>query len=368
MNIKLAENIKALRKERKMTQEQLAEALGVTVGAVYKWERDLSTPDISLIMEMADLFETSTDMLLGYEWRAGSAGTLLKRIIELTKDRNYDAAAVEAEKALKKFPNHFEVVYQSALMYLAKSEHISERKQCSRAIELLDHACELLSQNQDLSISEISIRNLIAKAYLMLGDTSSALETLKKYNVCGVNNAMIGMVYGDYLHDANESERYLGKTFGAYLVSINEIMVGYANIFFQRKEYQLVIDCLQWLRNTLRGIQPANELTWYDKYDCVLLETIAETYCFMGSFENARQYLKAALELAVKYDLANNGEIKNAALFDAMHIENQPSYDMYGKTAMECLQRRIHPDDDSIPRMLELWDSVRKEVLGYETV
>ena len=38
MEIKLAESIRTFRKERSLTQEQLAEVLGVTVGAVYKWE------------------------------------------------------------------------------------------------------------------------------------------------------------------------------------------------------------------------------------------------------------------------------------------------------------------------------------------
>ena len=38
MEIKLAAQIRALRKARGLTQEQLAEVLGVTVGAVYKWE------------------------------------------------------------------------------------------------------------------------------------------------------------------------------------------------------------------------------------------------------------------------------------------------------------------------------------------
>ena len=42
MNISLSENIRSLRKERKLTQEQLAEVLGVTTGAVYKWESGVS--------------------------------------------------------------------------------------------------------------------------------------------------------------------------------------------------------------------------------------------------------------------------------------------------------------------------------------
>ena len=59
MESRLAENIKTFRKERKMTQEQLAEAMGVTVGAVYKWESKQSNPDFDLIIELADLFEVS---------------------------------------------------------------------------------------------------------------------------------------------------------------------------------------------------------------------------------------------------------------------------------------------------------------------
>ena len=65
MEITLAENVRKLRKERRLTQEQLAEVLGVTTGAVYKWESGMSVPDISLIMEMADFFDTSVDVLLG---------------------------------------------------------------------------------------------------------------------------------------------------------------------------------------------------------------------------------------------------------------------------------------------------------------
>lgn len=52
MKSRLAENIKAFRRERNLTQEQLAEAMGVTVGAVYKWESRQSNPDLNLIIEL----------------------------------------------------------------------------------------------------------------------------------------------------------------------------------------------------------------------------------------------------------------------------------------------------------------------------
>ena len=42
MQIRLAENIRALRRQHRFTQEQLAESLGMTPGAVYKWEAGVS--------------------------------------------------------------------------------------------------------------------------------------------------------------------------------------------------------------------------------------------------------------------------------------------------------------------------------------
>ena len=51
MKINIAENIRRFRKERGLTQEQLAEVLDVTVGAVSKWELGSSVPDIELIVD-----------------------------------------------------------------------------------------------------------------------------------------------------------------------------------------------------------------------------------------------------------------------------------------------------------------------------
>lgn len=63
----MGKRIAALRKRAGLTQEQLAERVGVSPQAVSKWENDQSCPDISLIPELAEIFGVSCDELLGKE-------------------------------------------------------------------------------------------------------------------------------------------------------------------------------------------------------------------------------------------------------------------------------------------------------------
>lgn len=63
----IGKRIAQLRKESGLTQEQLAEKLGVTAQAVSKWENDAACPDISLLPLLADIFGVSVDFLLGKE-------------------------------------------------------------------------------------------------------------------------------------------------------------------------------------------------------------------------------------------------------------------------------------------------------------
>lgn len=62
----LGKRITANRKRLGLTQDQLAEKLGITAQAVSKWENDLSCPDISILPKLADIFEISIDQMLGH--------------------------------------------------------------------------------------------------------------------------------------------------------------------------------------------------------------------------------------------------------------------------------------------------------------
>ena len=67
LNIILAANILKFRKKKCLTQEDLAEKLGVTFQAVSKWETANSAPDISLLPLMADVFGCYIDELFSRE-------------------------------------------------------------------------------------------------------------------------------------------------------------------------------------------------------------------------------------------------------------------------------------------------------------
>ena len=60
----IGETIANLRKQKGMTQSELAEKMNVTDKAVSKWERDLSCPDINTISKLADILDVSVDELL----------------------------------------------------------------------------------------------------------------------------------------------------------------------------------------------------------------------------------------------------------------------------------------------------------------
>lgn len=76
--MKINEQIAFLRKERGITQEALANALGVTNQSVSKWEASICCPDIQLLPEIAKFFGVTVDSLLGCETIESKADTILR--------------------------------------------------------------------------------------------------------------------------------------------------------------------------------------------------------------------------------------------------------------------------------------------------
>lgn len=115
--------ISRLRKEHGMTQMQLADALGISYQAVSNWERGLSMPDISKLPELAELFGTSIDELLGRRCpviEQAAAGTL---------DAHLQSAAVTVEEAAEAAPllppDQAEILAEHAISILPEYDSIN---------------------------------------------------------------------------------------------------------------------------------------------------------------------------------------------------------------------------------------------------
>ena len=63
----VAERIKALREQQGITQTELAKQLSITRSSVNAWELGISTPSTQYIVELANIFDVSTDYLLGVQ-------------------------------------------------------------------------------------------------------------------------------------------------------------------------------------------------------------------------------------------------------------------------------------------------------------
>ena len=96
-NESLGRRIARLRKERGMTQDQLASLVGVTFQAVSKWENDLACPDVTILPVLADIFGISMDELFGRERRPSETNEKLEKLKEdRTEDTRENHTAEES--------------------------------------------------------------------------------------------------------------------------------------------------------------------------------------------------------------------------------------------------------------------------------
>ena len=67
MKLNIGENIRRLRRAADMTQEQLADKLGVAYQSVSRWENGTTYPDMELLPALSSIFGVTVDELLGCE-------------------------------------------------------------------------------------------------------------------------------------------------------------------------------------------------------------------------------------------------------------------------------------------------------------
>ncbi len=354
MEIQIAENIKRFRKEHRLTQEQLAESLGVTVGAVYKWESKQSMPEIKLLIEMAELFETSVDVILGYSWQQGTMTQAAQKIRQYTREKNLDEGLRFAERALKKYPNSFEVVYQSAEAYFLSMNP----KTAQRAIDLYRDSIRLINQNPYEDVNLLLLENRIALCYCYQEKIDDAISLFKKNNVEGQNDARIGLILSQYESRAAEALPYLSDALSRCYSTLYNVCIGYSNAYGALKELDKVKEIVTWLYQIGQGIREPGVVTYMDRGDIRIFTILAVASMLQGDDAAAREYLKRGKLIAERFDAAPEYRLTRVKFYHGP--DSARAYDDMGGTAMDIILNFIN-DDDAGELLRPIWEELCHE-------
>ena len=194
MNITLGENIKRLRRERQLTQEQLAEALEVSFQAVSKWENKVTYPDIEVLPVIAGYFDVTVDELMGVdvERKEEEVKKILDRSKELRHNgKVYDDMCFLRDK-VKEYPNSSTLLYELSLSVFiyyfgAENRQFDEerrRKAGEEVVELCKKAVRYNSKNEAFAIR---CKRQMAVTYRYMGEKEKAREIVETFPVMGMS-------------------------------------------------------------------------------------------------------------------------------------------------------------------------------------
>lgn len=359
MKIQLGESIRRLRKESGLTQEQLAEALGVSVSAVHKWESGKAVPELETLVDIAEFFEASVDALLNYGWQKLNMGQTAERIRTYRNERNFEEGIRFTERALQKYPNSFDVVHEGALLYFMSMISHSGRN-ARRAIELFEKAIVLVDQNTHETVSVITLRNQIAGCYCYLGDTEKAIAMLKQNNIGGLNDARIGLLLSQDPEKAREALVYLSDALHSYYARIYEVCIGYSNAYAALGKLGPIEDMLHWLLNIGRGLKHRDAVNIIDKTDVRIYTILAQVRMLQGDKAGAETWLRQARQTALRFDAAP--QYQTACGMKYYHSnDSSTSYDDMGDTGIATIENFL-ADETAGKELRPLWEKIRMEV------
>lgn len=165
----LRHKLRQLRRQNGFTQEDLAEALGVTRQTVSKWENGVSAPDLSMIPGIAAFFGVSTDTLFEYDLSQSRRNVedLVTRAAKLRVDHPAEAEAIIRE-GLKKYPGND--ILLNNLLYTMDRE--------TRADEMMEVCNGLIAATKDDEVRLDAIR-ILAELCHQKGEQALCAETLE---------------------------------------------------------------------------------------------------------------------------------------------------------------------------------------------
>ena len=172
MELNIAGSIKRLRKEMGITQEEFANAMGVTAQTVSKWERGEGYPDITFLPNIAEYFHVTLDTLCGIDEQQKQRE--ISSIIEETAHASYAEGIQIAREGLAKFPQSILLKNNLAQALMGCTAGWTPPKEV--LLEVIGLYESILPRVPDLNTISPNAYSLLCQAYVLAGEYEKAKE------------------------------------------------------------------------------------------------------------------------------------------------------------------------------------------------
>ncbi len=370
MQIKLNENIKKYRKDMNLTQEELAEAFGVTVGAVSKWETGSNVPDILTLMQLADFFNISVDVLLGYSMSSKNANDISDRLDNLLHEDKYDEAISEAEKAVARYPGNYKILTSSAYTYHVVSSVKDNKDYREKAIELCESALRYVSQSDNPDQETFSLKYRIA-TLKGRDNPEKSLEEFKKINYQGIADISIANILR-MTGKPNEAMEAYTRVLVSILVKVLEYATGIFMVLVSLddiKSYREASELMDWYMTIVDATSMDKcENSYLSKMRIMGLIFKALVLSCLKKYDDMEKCIDSALEIAKKYDKNPSNDFAGKIKFWHGSKDYHTSiYDAFGVGAVAGIDNLFSIGPKMLPekviqkmeRALEYWNKIK---------
>lgn len=298
----IGEIIKELRKQRKITQEELAELIGVTPQAISKWERDVGYPDITQIVPLSKVFGVSTDELLGVDF--GDDEKQIEEYIfssykSVVIDGGFDKAIEILREAQSKFPRSYLIKIRLADTLISSNSKNKDKAVYDEVINILNYVLEHCTDSETRNKALDSL----ALAYDYTGQKEKMMQVVEQMVPFLYSREQFMLhKWGDYGQNGLEKRQsYLLELFSEMIQCID--LLSYH--FIEQKPVYTTEEKIV-MQKQIVGIMdvlfPDGDYQFHSQMASEACKTLLRLYLETGDIENSIKWLERACDFSVHFD------------------------------------------------------------------
>lgn len=243
--MEIGRQIQRRRKEKDLTQKQVAATLGVTSAAVSKWETGAAMPDVAMLCPLARLLGTTVDGLLDFRpaLELEEINGLLEERRKLFEQGRLEEASASCEALLREYPDDLQLKCATAGLYImympADSDTERIERQIGRAVSLLEDS----RRSTDPSLAA-NARSMLVSLYTMREELDRALEILEEEPAVQLNVRTVRANILLRKGELEEAEKLYQTELWSAGRDVTLALVGMHNAASRREDWARAMECV----------------------------------------------------------------------------------------------------------------------------